>query len=149
MMSTVLLQEREREQEKREEPLRTEDIRLLTGRGHFVEDFSAQNQAFMGLVHSPFAHAKIKSIDFSKVRSSPHFIAALTGEVLVKEGVPPVGQGFIPPKRPWKRYHLAYGEVRFVGEPVVAILAKDPGSAEDLVEQVEVEYAATPCRHNH
>jgi CO/xanthine dehydrogenase Mo-binding subunit len=46
----------EREKEPSEEPLRTEDIRLLTGKGHFVGDFSAQNQAFMGLVHSPCAH---------------------------------------------------------------------------------------------
>ncbi len=144
-MTTEVLLQREKEKEPREEPLRTEDIRLLTGRGHYVEDFSAANQAFMSLVHSPYAHARIKSIDLSKVRSSPAFIAALTGEDLVKEGVPGVSQGFIPPKRPWKRYHLAYGEVRFVGEPVVAILAKDRGSAEDLVDEVDIDYERLPA----
>lgn len=143
MMSTTVLVEKEKE-EQREEPLRTEDIRLLTGRGRFVEDFSSQNQAFMSLVHSPFAHAKIKRIDLSKARSSPAFIFALTGEDLLKEGVAPVSQGFMPPKKPWRRYHLALGEVRFVGEPVVAILAKDRGSAEDLAEHINIEYEQLP-----
>ncbi|MGH2638909.1 MAG: xanthine dehydrogenase family protein molybdopterin-binding subunit, partial [Rhabdochlamydiaceae bacterium] len=141
--STTVLVEKEGE-EQREEPLRTEDIRLLTGRGHFVEDFSAPNQAFMSLVHSPSAHAKIKKIDLSRVRSSPDFIAALTGEDLAKEGIAGVSQGFIPPKKSWKRYHLALGEVTFVGEPVVAILARDRGSAEDLAEEVDIEYEGLP-----
>ncbi len=48
-----------------------------------MEDFGAQNVAFMGLVHSPLAHAKIKKIDLSKVRSSPDFIAAITGQDFV------------------------------------------------------------------
>jgi aerobic carbon-monoxide dehydrogenase large subunit len=142
MMSTVLIEKEKGEQ--REEPLRTEDIRLMTGKGHYVEDFSFENQAFMSLVHSPFAHAKIKRIDLTKVRSSPDLIASLTGEDLVKEGVGLIGQGFIPSPRPWKRYHLAMGEVMFVGEPVVAILAKSRGSAEDLTEQVDVEYEQLP-----
>ncbi|HZW57518.1 MAG TPA: xanthine dehydrogenase family protein molybdopterin-binding subunit [Nitrososphaerales archaeon] len=143
MMSTQVLVEKEKE-EQGEKQLRSEDIRLLTGRGHFVDDYAAENLAFMALVHSPFAHAKIKRIDLSKVRSSSEFIATLTGEDLVKEGVSPVSHGFIPPKRPWKRYHLALGEVGFVGEPVVAILAKDRASAEDLVDWVDVEYEQLP-----
>jgi aerobic carbon-monoxide dehydrogenase large subunit len=142
MMSTVLLEKQKEEQ--REEPLRTEDIRLMNGTGHYVEDFRFENQAFMSLVHSPSAHAKIKKVDLSKVRSSPDYIAALTGEDLVKEGVGLIGQGLLPSSRPWKRYHLALGEVRFVGEPVVAILAKDRASAEDLAEQVDIEYEQLP-----
>ncbi|MGI0083534.1 MAG: xanthine dehydrogenase family protein molybdopterin-binding subunit, partial [Nitrososphaerales archaeon] len=149
MTSEVVLLQQKRDtieaKQKDNEPLRTEDIRLLTGRGHFVEDLTAENQAFMSLVHSPFAHAKIKKIDLTKVRSSPAFIAALTGEDLVKEGVAPLGQGFLPPKKPWKRFHLAFGEVRYAGEPVVAILAKDRGSAEDLVDDVEIEYESLPA----
>lgn len=149
MTSTVLLQtEEERvgeEERAREgEPLRTEDIRLITGRGHFVEDLKLKNVAFMALVHSPFAHAKIKKIDLSRVRSSPAFIAALTGEDLVKEGIKGISKGFIPPKRPWNRLHLALGEVTFVGEPVVAILARDRGSAEDLIDDVDIDYEGLP-----
>jgi aerobic carbon-monoxide dehydrogenase large subunit len=98
----------------------------------------------MGLLLSPFAHARIKSINLSNVRSSPEFIASLTGEDLVKEGVLPVAQNPWPPQKRAKRYHLAVGKVRFAGEPVAAILAKSKNSLEDLIERVEVEYEQLP-----
>jgi aerobic carbon-monoxide dehydrogenase large subunit len=98
----------------------------------------------MGLVLSPFAHAKIKNIDFSEIRSSPDFIASLTAEDLVHDGVHPVSQNPWPPQKRAKRYHLALGKVRFVGEPVAAILVKNKYTLEDLLEQVEVEYETLP-----
>jgi len=119
---------------------RVEDPRLLTGRGRFVDDLKFEGQAYMGIVRSPYAHAKIKSINFSKVRSSPDFIAALTGEDLIKKGVTANSQNQWPPQKPAKRYHLAVGKVRFTGEPVAAILVRRKNSLEDLVEQVEVDY---------
>jgi carbon-monoxide dehydrogenase large subunit len=123
---------------------RVEDPRLLTGKGKFVDDLKFEGQAHMGLVRSPFAHAKIKSIDLSKVRSSPDFIAALTGEDLVKQGVRTVSQNEWPPQKPAKRHHLAVGKVRFTGEPVAAILVRRKNSLEDLIEQVEVDYDLLP-----
>lgn len=124
--------------------LRVEDPRLLTGRGHFVDDMNAEGQAYMGLVVSPFAHAKIVSIDFSKARASPDFIDCLTGDDLVKAGVSPVTQNPWPQQRRANRYHLAVGKVRFVGEPVAAILVRNKSVVEDLVELVEVEYEQLP-----
>lgn len=144
-MTTAIQRVKER---VREEPLRTEDLRLMTGKGRFVDDFTLENQAYIGLVHSPHAHAKIKGIDFSKVRNSPDFIACLTGEDLLKEKVEPVTQNQWPRQRPAKRYHLAVGETRFVGEPVAAVLAKDRASAEDLAELVSVEYEELPVVRN-
>ena len=123
---------------------RVEDPRLLTGKGRFVDDIKFEGQAYMGIVRSPFAHATIKRIDLSKVRSSPDFIAALTGEDLIKEGVTPISQNQWPPQKPAKRYHLAVGRVRFTGEPVAAILVRSKNSVEDLVEQVDVEYDPLP-----
>ena len=123
---------------------RVEDPRLLTGRGRFVDDIKFEGQAYMGIVRSPFAHATIKRIDLSKVRSSPDFIAALTGEDLIKEGVTPISQNQWPPQKPAKRYHLAVGRVRFTGEPVAAILVRRKNSVEDLVEQVDVEFDPLP-----
>jgi carbon-monoxide dehydrogenase large subunit len=119
---------------------RVEDPRLLTGKGRFVDDLKFKGQAYMGIVRSPFAHATIKCIDLSKVHSSPDFIAALTGEELIREGVTVISQNEWPPQRPAKRYHLAVGRVRFTGEPVAAILARHKNAVEDLVEQVEVDY---------
>jgi len=123
---------------------RVEDRRLLTGTGRFVDDLKMEGQAYMGIVRSMYAHARIKRIDLSTLRSSPDFIAALTGEDLLKEGVATVSQNQWPPQKPAKRYHLAVGKVRFVGEPVAAILVRRKIALEDLIEQVGVDYEPLP-----
>ncbi len=121
---------------------RVEDLRLLTGRGSYVDDRRFENQAFLGIVRSPYAHARIKSIDFSKVSSSPEFISSLTGEDLLKKGVRPLTQ--LPMQKPANRYHLAVKKVRYAGEAVAAILVKSKNSLEDLIDDVEVEYEELP-----
>jgi carbon-monoxide dehydrogenase large subunit len=121
-----------------------EDARLLTGKGRYVDDLKMEGQVYMGVVRSPFAHARIKRIDFSKLRSSPDFIAALTGEDLLKEGVATVSELPVPAHKFANRHQLAVGKVRFAGEPVAAILVKRKNSLEDLVEEVEVEYETLP-----
>ncbi|HYB02890.1 MAG TPA: molybdopterin cofactor-binding domain-containing protein, partial [Nitrososphaerales archaeon] len=123
---------------------RVEDPRLLTGKGRYVDDLNIPGQVYMGLVLSPFAHAKITRIDFSKVRVSPDFVDSMTGEDLVKAGVSTVTQNPWPAQRRAKRYHLAVGKVRFVGEPVAAILVRNKTSLEDLLEDVEVDYEPLP-----
>jgi carbon-monoxide dehydrogenase large subunit len=123
---------------------RIEDGRFVTGGARFLDDVNAENQAYMGLVLSPHAHARIKSIDLSRARSSPEFIDALTGDDLVRAGVRTVSQNPWPRQRPARRYHLAVGSVRFAGEPVAAILVRGRYAVEDLVERVEVEYEELP-----
>ena len=122
-----------------------EDPRLLMGKGKYVDDLKFEGEAYMGMVRSPFAHARIKGIDFSKAQSSPDFIAALTGEDLIKAGVTTVMQNQWPPQKPAQRYHLAVGKVRFTGEPVAAILVRRKNSLEDLIELVEVDYDLLPA----
>ncbi|MGD0636746.1 MAG: xanthine dehydrogenase family protein molybdopterin-binding subunit [Nitrososphaerales archaeon] len=124
---------------------RVEDPRFLTGAARFLDDVKEEGTAYMGFVHSPHPRARIKSIDLSMVRSSPAFIASLTGEDLIKAGIRPVAQNPWPRQRAAKRYHLAVDEVRFAGEPVAAILVSDAYSVEDLLEQVEVEYEPLPA----
>ena len=140
-MSAVLEQEVSvaREEKVRELKGRLEDPRLLTGRGKYVDDLNLEGQAYMGIVRTPFAHAKIKGIDLSKARASPDFIAALTGEDLVKMGVGTVPQNQWPPQRPARRYHLAVGKARFAGEPVAAVLSRTKNAVEELVELVVVD----------
>jgi carbon-monoxide dehydrogenase large subunit len=123
---------------------RVEDRRLLTGKGRYVDDLKLEGQAYMGLVRSPYAHAKINSIDFSKARESPDFIASLTGEDLLKEGVQPLSQNPWPFQKRAKRYHLAVGKARFMGEPVAAVLVRNKNSVEDMIELVEVDYESLP-----
>ena len=71
-MATTIQREKEG---AREEPLRTEDIRLMTGRGRFVDDFILENQAYIGLVHSPHAHAKVLRVDVSPALQLPRVVA--------------------------------------------------------------------------
>lgn len=127
-----------------ERPRRVEDPRFLTGTAKFLDDLNFPGQAYMGLVLSPYAHARIRSVDLSKARDSPLFVDALTGEDLLRAGVRPVSQNPWPQQRRSKRYHLAVGETRFVGEAVAAVLARDRYSVEDLLEMVEVDYEPLP-----
>ncbi len=138
---------------------RLEDRRLITGNGNYVDDLKLERQAYLGIVRSQYAHAKIKRIDFSKARSHPEFIASLVGEDLIKLGLGPLfqlparwqdieGQNIPKGGRPLAtviRYHLAVGKVRYAGEPVAAILVSKKSSVEDLIEEVEVEYEPLPA----
>ena len=121
---------------------RVEDLRLITGAGRYVDDINLENQAYLGIVRSPYAHARIKKIDFSRAKSSPEFIACLTGEDLLKEGIGPLTP--FPMQKPANRYQLAVGKVRYAGEGVAAILVKSKYAVEDLIDNVEVEYEELP-----
>lgn len=145
-MSTVVEQEMGVAQKEKVDELkgRLEDPRLLTGKGRYVDDLKMKGQAYMGIVRSPFAHARIKRIDFSKLESSPDFIAALTGEDLLKEGVAAISELPMMAHKIANRHQLAVGKARFAGEPVAAILVKRKNAVEDLVEQVEVDYESLP-----
>ena len=121
---------------------RLEDKRLVTGNGRFVDDLHFNKQLYLGLVRSPYAHALIKRIDFSKVKTSEEFAGSLTGEDILKLGIRPLTA--FPFQKPAPRFHLAVDKVRFVGEPVAAILAKTKNAVEDLIDDVIVEYEELP-----
>ena len=127
------------DRENQEQPKgRLEDARLITGAGTFVDDINFENQAYLGIIRSPYAHAKIKRIDFSKAAQSPDFIASLTGDELLKLDVSPLVQ--FPMQKPANRYHLPSDKALYVGVAVAALVAKSRYAAEDLIDDVEVEY---------
>ncbi|MDG6995330.1 MAG: hypothetical protein JRN52_05355 [Nitrososphaerota archaeon] len=66
---------------------RKEDRRLVTGKGRFVDDLQFEGQLYLGLVRSPYAHARIKRIDLSRAMKSSDFVGSLTGEDLLKLGI--------------------------------------------------------------
>ena len=116
---------------------RVEDTRLLEGKGNFVDDLKLDNMAYLGLVRSPYAHARIVRIDFSKAKEMPDFIDGITGED-IKETTAPIF--VVPGGRETKRRQLAIGKSRFVGEPVAAFLSRNKYTVEDIIEAIEVEY---------
>jgi carbon-monoxide dehydrogenase large subunit len=130
---------------------RREDLRLLTGKGQYIDDLSLPNEAYVAFVRSPYAHAKILSIDASAAKALPGVIAVLTGAELSADGVgafgisPGLKQPNGDPMTSEPYYPLAVDEARFVGQAVAAVVAQTRAQAEDAVEQVAVGYDELPA----
>lgn len=113
---------------------RVEDIRLLTGRGCYVADLPVGGALSLRLVRSPVPHGRLGPIVLPQLpEGCSAFTAADLGHRVVRALYRPKGQ--VMPDWPL----LAFDKVRYVGEPIVAVLAPDPYLAEDLAEMVELE----------
>lgn len=130
---------------------RIEDKALLAGQGQFTDDFAPAGTAHMAFLRSPHAHARLVSVNADAARAMPGVVAILTGADLVAAGVKPLLVA-LPFKRPDgtpltapPRDILATGQVRFVGEPIAAIIAETLAQARDAAEAIEVEYAELPA----
>ena len=124
---------------------RREDPRMITGTGQYVDDVRLVNMAYMAVLRSPHAHARIRSIDVEAARSAPGVLAVLTGaDVKDRLGVVPVAAQLPDMKVP-KHYPLAVDKVRFVGEPVAVIAAESRYQARDAVALIEVDYEPLPA----
>jgi carbon-monoxide dehydrogenase large subunit len=127
---------------------RKEHPRLITGKGSFTADITPPGCLYVAFVRSPYAHARIKSINASKATSMKGVVAVFTGNDL-KGKLNPVPTGWPiktdPPIKIPTYYPLSVDKVRFQGEPVVAVVAEDPYIAKDAAESVEVEYEPLPA----
>ena len=130
---------------------RLEDERLLLGKGLFSDDRVFERQAWMVLVRSPHAHARISSINSSECRKHEGMLGAWSMVDLRTDGVkhipfPPLFKRAdgspmaAPPRTP-----LAEGKVFYVGQPVVAVVAETRQQAQDAAELVQVEYEDLPA----
>jgi carbon-monoxide dehydrogenase large subunit len=130
---------------------RTEDPRLLTGRGRYTDDFVLPRLAHAYVLRSPQAHARIRSIDTRAAQQMPGVLAVLTGADWAAEkfGAPrPViprqrrdGSPMFVPSRP----ALAKDRVMLVGDPFAFIVAESLNLAKDAAERVAVEYEPLPA----
>jgi 2-furoyl-CoA dehydrogenase large subunit len=123
---------------------RKEDKRLIQGQGVFVDDIKRHGMGYLHFVRSPYAHANIVSIDISAAESTKGVYGTLTGEE-VAALTDPFFQLATPPGSLLNDYALAVGKVRYVGEPVVAVVAETRELARDASELVEVEYDPLPA----
>ncbi|BBZ33432.1 xanthine dehydrogenase family protein molybdopterin-binding subunit [Mycolicibacterium confluentis] len=124
---------------------RVEDTRLLTGNGTFVDDVVRPGMLHACFVRSPFARAKVNSIDTSAALALPGVIAVFTAADLnpdVREAWHAVAGKDMPdtPRPP-----LAEDEVKFVGDPVALLIAENRYLAEDAIELVDVDYEPLPA----
>ncbi len=118
---------------------RKEDKRLVQGQGVFVDDIKRHHMGFAHYVRSPYAHARIKSIDVSKALEIKGVYGTLTGDEVALL-TDPFFQISSPPGAAVKDYALAVGKTRFVGDPVAIVVAETRELARDAAELVEVEY---------
>ncbi len=130
---------------------RSEDPRLLRGRGRFADDRSLPGMAHGYVLRSPHAHAKINDIDISAAQAAPGVIAVLTGADW-KE----LGWGDVPgdPPRKLRDGTTAYAppfpalvsdRVRYVGDCVAFVVAESRALAQDAAELIEVDYEPLPA----
>lgn len=116
---------------------RVEDNRLLTGQGKYMDDIGTPpNTAQAAILRSTYPHADIISIDTSEAEKVTGVKGVITGEQ-IKKYMKPFSVGV---SAPVKYYPVAVEKVRYVGEPVAVVLAKNRYIAEDALEKIKVKY---------
>ncbi|WP_127500676.1 aerobic carbon-monoxide dehydrogenase large subunit [Actinoplanes solisilvae] len=115
--------------------LRKEDPRLLRGRGRFVDDIQLNGMLHLAILRSPFAHARIVSIDTSAAEAYPGVRAVVTGAALAE-----LGLAWMPTLSNDVQAVLATDKVRFQGQEVAFVVADDRYAARDALELIDVEY---------
>ncbi len=131
--------------------LRLEDEQLLKGAGLYTDDMKLPGQTRLYFVRSSYPHARILSIDTSAAQAMPGVQLVITGQQLVEEGRPamPGVANFTradgSPAATPVRHILAVNRVRYVGEPIVAVVADTEQQARDAAEAVQIDFEELPC----
>ncbi|MBV9167170.1 MAG: carbon-monoxide dehydrogenase large subunit [Solirubrobacterales bacterium] len=114
---------------------RKEDDRFIQGRGNYVDDISLPGMLHMAILRSPFAHARINSIDASQAQELPGVVAVVTGELLAQHNL-----AWMPTLSGDTQAVLATDKVRMQGQEIACVVAEDPYVAHDALELIEVDY---------
>lgn len=114
---------------------RKEDARFVRGRGTFVDDVRMPGMLHSAVLRSPYAHARILSVDTSAAEAHPKVRAVLTGSDLEARGL-----AWMPTMSHDRQAVLATDKVRFQGQEVAFVVAEDRYSARDALALIDVEY---------
>ena len=118
---------------------RTEDQRMITGHGRYIDDLAKPGMVHAAFVRSAVARGRIAGLDVSEARRAPGVVAVLTAAEINprahQSGPMLAGRG----ADPTPRRVLADGDVRYVGEPIVMVVAQSRYLAEDAAELVSVD----------
>jgi carbon-monoxide dehydrogenase large subunit len=125
--------------------LRKEDARLITGQTNWTDNIVLPGMLHLAYVRSPFAHARISSVDVSAALKMPGVVAAFSGADFADEqgSLPcawPVTPDIVMPAHP----AMATDEVRYAGEAVAVVAARDRYAAADAAAAVDVDYEPLP-----
>jgi aerobic carbon-monoxide dehydrogenase large subunit len=122
--------------------LRKEDARLVTGHTNWADNIELPGMLHMAVLRSPLAHARITRLDVSPALERPGVMAAFTGQDLRDAWAAPmpcafpVGDAMVTPDH----WPLALDTVRYVGDGVAVVLARDRYEAADALEAIDIEY---------
>ena len=114
---------------------RKEDARFIRGQGNYVDDIVRPGMLYLDIVRSPYAHARIASIDSQRALEVPGVLAVITGETLKEYNL-----HWMPTLMSDTQMVLPVEKVMFAGQEVAAVVATSRYAAADGVEAVEVEY---------
>ena len=120
---------------------RTEDLNLLTNGGTYVYDLALENVAHAYFVRSTVAHAKIKEVNIEEAVTAPGVLGVIDANEL---GIGPVSAGLMKVNDLFARTPLATDTVRYVGDPIVVIVAETFQQAMDAAELVYIDYEYLP-----
>lgn len=125
---------------------RLEDLRLLRGRGEYVDDVVRPGLLHAAILRSPVAHGRIREIDVGPALALPGVHAVLTAADF-GAAVPkiPLRQEPLPAFLPYEQPVIAVGRVRYVGEPVAVVIADSAGIGEDALEHVILDIEHLPA----
>ena len=129
---------------------RVEDDRLIKGEGQFTDDLTLPGMLHSVILRSPYAHARITSIDTLAARESLGVVAVYTHADIDRSGIRPLPCVALLPHRDGSamhvppRYALAKDRVAHLGEPVAMVVAETAAMARDAIEKIEVYYQELP-----
>jgi carbon-monoxide dehydrogenase large subunit len=124
---------------------RKEDQRLITGRTRWTDNLALTGMLHMAMVRSPFAHAKIVSIDTSAAAGAVNVVAVVTGrDIADTQGVMITAWPITPEQKAPEHPPMAVDRVAFAGEVVAVVVARTAAEARDAAELVDVEYDELP-----
>jgi carbon-monoxide dehydrogenase large subunit len=123
-------------------PVRKEDAKLVTGQTTWTDNIAFPGMLYMSVLRSPMAHAKINSVDVSGALEQPGVFGAFSGADLAEEWAGPlpcawpVTDDMVHPDH----WPVAKDEVRYVGDAVAVVVARDRFAAADALEHIMVDY---------
>src|SRR5256885_4758402 len=126
--------------------LRKEDPALLTGEARFIDDLVVPGALHMAVYRSPYAHARIRSIDTKGAAALPGVVAVFTGADLRDEwaGAMPCAWPVTPDMKSPAHFPVAVDKACYVGDAVAVVLAETGYAAKDALEQIVVDFEELP-----
>ena len=118
---------------------RKEDIRFIQGKGNYVDDIKLPGQVFGDFVRSPYAHARVTSIDTEKAKAVPGVLAVLTADDLK-----PLNLHWMPTLAGDTQAVLADEKVHFQNQEVAFVIGEDRYAVADGIQAVDVDYQDLP-----